>query len=106
MLLAATPDSYATTLSGYVISALLAVLTAGFVAHSAYTRKRLDSQDASLSSLNASVAVVLATLPAMTTRIAGLEGKIGPLELTTGILNNELQRHLQWHDEQRKAGKQ
>lgn len=99
----AAADAYASSLSGYVITALLTVLTGGFLAHAAYTRKRLDTQDGALSALNTSTAVLLAQLPSTTSQLDNLQTRTRTLEQTTAVLQRELERHEAWHERQTKG---
>ena len=94
----ATTDGYATTLSGYVITALLAVLTAGFAGHAAYTRKRLDRQDSSLGLLQSSQAVLLAALPTTQATLSQHDDRLRTIEQGYAVLAKELERHEQWHE--------
>lgn len=98
-MLASASDAYASSISGYVISALLALLTALYLGDRSNARKEAAKQNESLSALNQSTAVLLAAIPVTDARLTGLELAVKPLEITTAVLKNELERHESWHSQ-------
>lgn len=91
-------SAYASTASGYVITALLTLLTGGFLAERAYQRREIAKQNDTLGLLSTSQAVLIAALPVTQASLDNHGHRLGVMETGYAVLAEQMKRHEAWHE--------
>jgi uncharacterized membrane protein len=99
---AVTSLPVATSFSGYLIPAMLALLSAIYLADRQTGKRETRAQNEALATLNTTTAILLAQVPTMTLQLEHLDGKVQTLEITTAVLKDALSKHERWHERQPK----